>query len=313
MKRIQSFVTGLLACGIVFAMATTLTAQSVQQGSAKVVNIKGSARYMSGDTSWHPLKVGAVLKPGSIIQTASGSYVDLVLNNEHARESASANISTESAPPAMNASFKAQPVVEQDAVRVFENTVLGIDKLNITQTGADRVTDTTLDLKAGKILGTVKKLSAASSYEVKIPNGIAGIRGTIYLITATGEVSVLSSLSDLANQVPSGSVVMAYKDADGNVITQVVGNGQHFDTSTGQLTPLPQSAVDDMTDVARQLGIGPTAPVVLFVQDHTVYYVSPTSGQSQTGGQQQPPAPINQGGKAAAVGSTHAIPVALAH
>jgi hypothetical protein len=301
MKRTQSFVAGLFACGIVFAMATTLTAQTVQQGSAKVVNIKGSARYMSGDTTWHPLKAGAILKPGTIVQTASGSYVDLVLNNENARASGSAGISSsESAPSAMNASYHAQPVVEQDAVRIFENTVLGIDKLNTTQTGADRVTDTTLDLKAGRILGTVKKLSAASSYEVKIPNGIAGIRGTIYLITASGEVSVLSSLSDLANQVPSGSVVMAYKDADGNVITQVVGNGQHFDTSSGQLTPLPQSAIDDMTSIARQLGIAPGTPVVLFTQDHTVYFVSPTS--SNQGGQQQ-----------ALTKSKNAIPVALAH
>src|SRR5262249_11312091 len=142
--------------------------------------------------------------------------------------------------------------------------------------GADRVTDTTLNLKAGKILGTVKKLSAASSYEINLPNGIAGIRGTIYLITASGEISVLSSLNDLANMVPSGSVVAAYKDADGNVITQVVGNGQHFNISNGQLTPLPQSAIDDMTDVARQLGIGSPTPVTLFVQDHTVYFVSPT-------------------------------------
>ena len=300
MKRTQSFVAGLFACGIVFAMATTLTAQSVQQGSAKVVNIRGSARYMSGDTTWHPLKVGAILKPGTIVQTASGSYVDLVLNNESARATGSASVPSESsAPPTMNASYHAQPVVEQDAVRIFENTVLGIDKLNTTQTGADRVTDTTLDLKAGRILGTVKKLSAASSYEVKIPNGIAGIRGTIYLITATGEVSVLSSLSDLANSVPSGSVVMAYKDADGNVITQVVGNGQHFDTSTGQLTPLPQTSIDDMTSVARQLGITPGTPVVLFIQDHTVYFVSPTSS--------------NQGQLQAAAKSKNAVPVALAH
>jgi hypothetical protein len=255
---------------------------------------------MSGDTTWHPLKVGAILKPGTIVQTASGSYVDLVLNNESARATGSASVPSESsAPPAMNASYHPQPVVEQDAVRIFENTVLGIDKLNTTQTGADRVTDTTLDLKAGRILGTVKKLSAASSYEVKIPNGIAGIRGTIYLITATGEVSVLSSLSDLANSVPSGSVVMAYKDADGNVITQVVGNGQHFDTSTGQLTPLPQTSIDDMTSVARQLGITPGTPVVLFIQDHTVYFISPTSS--------------NQGQLQAAAKSKNAVPVALAH
>lgn len=302
MKRIQAYMTGLLACSVLAFMATPVSAQQGQQGSAKVVNLKGSARYMSGDTTWHPLKVGAILKPGAIIQTASGSYVDLVLNNEKAKQAATAGVSAEPAAPAMNAAYHARPVVEQDAVRVFENTVLSIEKLNVTQTGADRVTETTLDLKAGRILGTVKKLSAASSYEVKIPNGIAGIRGTIYLVTAGGEISVLSSLSELAQNVPSGSVVMAYRDSQGNVITQVVGNGQHFDINTGQLTPLPESAINDMEAFARELGIGPSAPLILFVQDQTIYYLSPTASQSGQSSQQN--VSLNA--------SANAVPVALA-
>ena len=75
-------------------------------------------------------------------------------------------------------------------VRIWENTLLGIDKLTETQTGADVVTETQLDLKAGHIFGTVKKMSAASKYEVKIPNGVAGIRGTVYDISAEGVVKV---------------------------------------------------------------------------------------------------------------------------
>ena len=67
---------------------------------------------------------------------------------------------------------------EQNIVRMWENTLLGVDKLTFTQTGADVVTETQLDLKAGHIFGMVKKMSAASKYEVKIPNGVAGIRGT---------------------------------------------------------------------------------------------------------------------------------------
>ena len=69
---------------------------------------------------------------------------------------------------------------------MWENTLLGIDKLTVTQTGADVVTETQLDLKAGHIFGMVKKMSAASKYEVKIPNGVAGIRGTVYDISAEG-------------------------------------------------------------------------------------------------------------------------------
>ncbi len=36
-------------------------------------------------------------------------------------------------------------------VRIWENTLLSIDKLTVTQTGADVVTETQLDLKAGHI------------------------------------------------------------------------------------------------------------------------------------------------------------------
>ena len=77
-------------------------------------------------------------------------------------------------------------------MRLWGNTLLSIDKLTSTQTGADEVTETQLDLKAGHIFGTVKKMSAGSKYEVKVPNGVAGIRGTVYDISADGVIKVLS-------------------------------------------------------------------------------------------------------------------------
>ncbi len=66
------------------------------------------------------------------------------------------------------------------------NTTLGIDKLTITDTGADTVSDTELNLKKGKIFASVKKLSGASQYLIKLPSGIAGVRGTKFSISADG-------------------------------------------------------------------------------------------------------------------------------
>src|ERR1043166_9259769 len=72
----------LMVCGLALAMATTLVAQTPQDGFVKVVNLHGNARYMTAPGgTWQPIKIGLVLKPGAIVQTASGSYVDLVLNN----------------------------------------------------------------------------------------------------------------------------------------------------------------------------------------------------------------------------------------
>ena len=161
MKLIRRFMSGAVACGIVLALTASTSFSAMAQsadGSAKVINLKGSARYfLAGDSTPHPLKVGDTLKPGTIIQTATGSYVDVVLNNPKATASglSAAPSSISSTPTTV---VYAKPSMEQDAVRVLENTVLGLEKLNITQTGADRVTDTELDLKVGKIFGTVRKL-----------------------------------------------------------------------------------------------------------------------------------------------------------
>ena len=129
--------------------------------------------------------------------------VDLVLGDGARRR-----VASEGRPATM---LSYQPSSEQNMVRIWENTLLGVDKLTETHTGADVVTETQLDLKAGRITGTVKKMSAASKYEVKIPNGVAGIRGTVYDISAEGVIKVLS-----------GSVVLAYVGPDGAPVTQVI-------------------------------------------------------------------------------------------
>jgi hypothetical protein len=218
MKETRSLLNRLLACGVALAMVSTLAAQTVNQGVAKVVRLKGAARYATGSNAGQLLKVGDIIQPGSVIQTAEKSRLDLVLGDR----------SAPAARPVAGEMLSYHPTVDQNVVRMWENTLLGIDKLSVTQTGADEVTDTQLDLKAGHIFGMVKKMSAASKYEVKIPNGVAGIRGTIYDISAEGIVKVLS-----------GSVVLAYVGQDGAVLTQVIMGLQEFDAPTNTLKPLP--------------------------------------------------------------------------
>src|SRR5437870_3973161 len=137
MKQIRFFASGLVACVVVLT-ATALSAQTVQDGIAKVVNIKGSARYMTvAGNPWQPLKVGAVLKPGAIIQTAAKSSVDIILNNPEATA-----ITGTPRPTPLGTVMGSTPAAQQDAVRIYENTVLGVDKLTVMQTGADTVTET---------------------------------------------------------------------------------------------------------------------------------------------------------------------------
>src|SRR5881296_1265363 len=83
MKTIRSLMNGLIVCGVALAMASSLTAQTVTQGKAKVGRIKGYARFTTGNNVWQPLKVGETIRPGTVIQTGveKGSFVDLVLGD----------------------------------------------------------------------------------------------------------------------------------------------------------------------------------------------------------------------------------------
>jgi len=280
MKTIQSIVQRLAVCGLALAMVSPLAAQN-RSGAAKVVRIKGSARYTTGNNVWQPLSVGAIVRPGTLIQTSSekGSYLDLALGDGAGDAPMPRPMSFGAAaatPPSDSRSYT--PNGEQNVVRLYDNTILQVDKLSSMETGADTVTETQLDLQRGRIFGNVKKMSAASRYEVKLPNGVAGIRGTIYSLSANGVVQVLV-----------GSVVLAYVGADGNPVTKVVMGGQQFDAKTGEITAIPDFNQKEMVKAAKESRIGPNTPATTFTVDHTIYYVSPTTGHNGNEGSNGPP------------------------
>jgi hypothetical protein len=160
-----------VAASVALLWACTVKGQTVQ-GKAEVRAIKGNATAAVAGGPATPLKVGTALPPGSTIKTDSGSVVDLFLGN-------SAGV-----------------------VRVTENTTLSIDKLNITETGADNVVELLMNLPDGTILGNVNKLSAASKYEIKLPNGVAGVRGTRYRCSSTMLFVLLEGTSIMVLAMP---------------------------------------------------------------------------------------------------------------
>ena len=228
--KVLHFVTGIVAL-VLAAGATTVSAQT--QGTAKVTQIKGSARYSLGSgASWQTLNEGDLLKPGAVVQTASASSVDIVIGEE---------VEAPVAHP-INPEFTYNSDErQQNFVRLRENTVLAIDKLAIEQTGADVVSDIQLDLRAGGIFGNVKKLSAASKYEIKMPNGVAGIRGTIFDFNANGILTVFE-----------GSIVVSYYDFSGQLTTKVVsGPCAQLNCNTGAIGPIPTDDCEKGREEAR--------------------------------------------------------------
>jgi hypothetical protein len=254
MKQTRNWFSWLIAGGVALAMVTSLAAQTTKERTAKVVRIKGDARYSAGDSVWHKVKVGTKLKSGDLIQTAQDSYVDIILGE----------VDYVPSRVAVGDLITYQPEVQQDTVRVWEDSVLVLDKLTTMNTGADEVTETQLDLRAGRIMGLVKKMPAASRYEIKLPNGVAGVRGTIYRISAAGIVQVLS-----------GTVVISWTGSDGKPMTQVINAGYQFDIRTGLLTRIPDFENKDLRGASAELRYVSKPAAKTIVVDQTTYYVSP--------------------------------------
>jgi hypothetical protein len=256
MKLANKTLTWLVAGVVSLALVASAEAQTAKQRTGKVVRIKGAARYSTGNNIWQPLKVGAILKSGAIVQTAQDSYADVVLNEESSAPAAPAGMSSKapsspsSATPPPSPTAAATRSVDQDVVRILEDTVLSFDRLTAVDTGADRVTETELDLRTGAIFGAVKKQAAASRFEIKIPNGVAGIRGTYFYANAKGYFSCLT-----------GSLVAAYTAPDGAPGAQVVGGGFQFNCLTRELAPIASSVlyefnfqVNDLSTLTSQGG-----------------------------------------------------------
>jgi hypothetical protein len=208
MKSFRRISLGYFVALAAAALLSASTRAEVQHNKAVVRAIRGTAQISNDKGStWKKASVGARLDANSIIKTDAASTADLFLGENG-------------------------PVV-----RVTEDTRMGIDRLDLEKTGLETVIETQLDLKNGRILGNVKKMAAASKYEVKTPVGVAGIRGTEYSIDARGKVTVVQ-----------GTVVVVYV-VDNVVLAPVtVGAGQ-------TVTPPPNAQTAPVV-----LGGGSTTP-----------------------------------------------------
>jgi len=198
MKSFRRISLGYFVALAAAVLLSASTRAEVQHNKAVVRAIRGTAQISNDKgATWKKASVGARLDANSVIKTDAASTADLFLGENG-------------------------PVV-----RVTEDTRMGIDRLDLEKTGIETVIETQLDLKNGRILGNVKKMAAASKYEVKTPVGVAGIRGTEYSIDARGKVTVVQ-----------GTVVVVYV-VDGVVLPPVtVGAGQTATPPPNATTPV---------------------------------------------------------------------------
>lgn len=167
---------------------SNLFAAETLQWRAQVQSVKGKATWNTNGGPVVPLKVNSILTAGTTIKTGSETTVDLFLGQ-------SAGV-----------------------IRVGENTTFSLDKLTVTDTGAEKAVDIQLGLPSGEMYFNVNKLSRASRYEIKVPNGVAGIRGT------GGRVIIppQGGQRDMEIVLTDGNLVFAYLPPGGGAPIPVV-------------------------------------------------------------------------------------------
>ncbi len=274
MKFSKSLLAAFL-CVAIAGLAASASAEATKQGYITAVRVQGNVTYSLGPGQpQYPLVAGKFIEPGAIVYTKDNGIVDLVLGK--AVDLPQAPWSPNRISPAPDSQVRGyvsyRPNTDPHAIRPTPNTTLAVDKLSIVDTGSDTVSDTELDLQKGKIFASVRKLSGASQYIVKLPNGVAGVRGTMFSITVDGIVACYESAG--------GGVILALTLPSGVSQTFVVAPGQLLDPSTGAPAQISPEMLNALQAVFKALRTSYFTQVN-FEQDLTQSHISPTAGNGQ--------------------------------
>jgi hypothetical protein len=287
MKKIQVLAVMVL---VVALGGIARAANFVKPASVTVVGVQGEARYSTDGKVWHPLVAGKILHEGAVIETAANSSADLVLSGrpiavpEQTSAPQSFSMVSQAPDPNIRGYVSDRPMAEQNVIRMDADTMLAVDRLTVIDTGADTVSDTELDLRAGGVFTNVKKMSASSQFIIKLPNGVAGIRGSCGHLGYDGSTEWIT-----------GVIVLSLIGPNGQPHVVVVNGGFDYNPKTGELTNLSPSIISVLKafgDYAETI----YASVIPIARDITLVRISPTQGTRSTGGNGGGNQGGNQGG-----------------
>jgi hypothetical protein len=161
MKNLNWYIVGILCYLGANLNAEEHSEDGFKDRVASVRRIVGSVRHQTLlDPEWNNLKTSQKLPVGSVIETGDDGSADLFLNNS--------------------------------VLRALSNTTLRIEILQTNEEGLEKITRTSLILMNGRILGNVKKLASASSYQIKTAAGIAEIKGADFILCSNGKFGIVS-------------------------------------------------------------------------------------------------------------------------
>src|SRR6266566_401439 len=243
----------LLVVALTAALFSTANA-APQSGQVLVQAVKGGATYSTGG-SWEPLQENITLTRGSTIKTGPDATVDLILQ------------------------------YNGTVLRLTPNSALSFDRLTQQAAGEEVITETSLNLLSGSIIGSQRKLATPSTFEIHLPGGVARIKGTEYLVRADGAVTCLS-----------GSVSVTYNlPHNGGSVKVDVPAGFSFNPATGQVVPTSaaylQNIIADVNTVRHNAQVFKAGGATVIVKPEEV--VSPHKGNNGVGNGVDPQRPGN--------------------
>ena len=242
-------VVASLAVASLFAFAAS--GQDPKPRTAVVNSLAGIAKYSSAGAEFVPLAVGTKLHAGDIIKTEIRSHVDIDLGG---------NVGL---------------------IQVAPLSTFVVRSITTTETQAEKVTDTQLEINQGAVYAKVNKLAKGSRYEIAAPKGICGVRGTSLYFNAGAKLTV-----------EKGTAGVGYPKPGGGVDTFVLHDGETV--SPGDAAPQAAGA-DELREIVEALsdlgshGIGlPTPPFVAPQEPFISPTIPPLPGKAANPAPQQP-------------------------
>jgi len=210
-----------LTLGVALAALATSAQAAVEKGSAKVLELVGAVETSTDGSTWTSLNRGDVLHEGSMVRTTAKSAADLDLGRNGSR------------------------------LRVMPGSTVALTSLSFEETGVEAAVNTGIEVRTGRVVGVVSKLSTVSKYEVKATKVVSKVRGTRYSMAADGKLVV-----------GEGSVVVLVTQPDGSVATRVVNSSEAFSPVSGLVGPASESDLGDVGGSASSVpGIAALPPL----------------------------------------------------
>ena len=260
MKCLSSYAVKA-AVVVQFTLGAYLCFGEVRSTQVLVKAVQGEVTFSTSDTKWTPVQAQTSVERGTTIKTGDNATADLILQ-------ASGTV-----------------------LRLTPNTTLRLARLDKEAAGEDVITETGLQLLAGSVVGSQRKLVAPSRFEFTLPGGVVTIVGTEYLVRADGAVTVLSGQVTVNFNLPG----------NGGDVRVTVPAGYSFNPATGQVVPTTaaflQNIIADVDTVRNNAQVFKAGGATVVVKPEAV--VSPTKGNNGVGNgiDPQPPGnpPINDG------------------